>query len=245
VILCEGAHDQATIVGLCETCAGWNRRKGKPDALPQQLEKIFPNPKRDRLGAWEFEYWPTCLQRNEDWLVIRNLGGVDAVLGSKAALLLQQIQPDAVGIIVDADDQPTEQRVQLFKQYYVTVYGHADSVEAGQISSEDEPRLGLWICPNNAEHGTMAGAARQQIEATKPDLSSAAAGFVNTTRELGWPEASRRETKMLLGALHQVVSPGGSLATGLFEGKCWLGSVSDLVKDMKGLADFIEALVAA
>lgn len=243
VILCEGAHDQATLTALCEVCAEWSFRKYVPRELPDAINAIYPRPHIDDWGAARFESPPSCLSKGDDWLVVRQLGGLEQVLGPDALALLGQVRVEALGVIVDADESKPKSRLQSFVKHYSSLYEHARRVKLGQVLLDGaKPRLGFWVCPDNNHEGTMAHLVVEQSQRAKSPLHSAARDFVESAARVEGSLSNKQGVKAVLGTMHQVLSPGASLASGLRRSKGWIQNRSELTAQFAGLLGFIDEL---
>lgn len=156
LLLCEGAHDQAALLGwLC--ASGWSRYKGAPSDLPEAIQKGYPK-SQTICGKVRTEKAPDYVHRQDAWIEIRSLGGVTRVLGDAARIYLDVVKDDVhgVGFFVDADDQGFAIRQQAFRDAFRAMFAHADLVQSGG-AAEGPPRLGLWVAPDNRRPGTLRG----------------------------------------------------------------------------------------
>jgi len=241
LILCEGAHDLAGLTSLVTCCSGWQREKNVPNVLPQSLGVSFPRLRENRYGAPIFDPLPKYLCRGDQWLEIRQLNGIKNVLGDLAVDLLRQARPDAVGVVVDANDEGVESRVKAFHDRFRELWDHATQVKVGRVV-RGNPRLGLWVAPNNKSAGRMEDSLLKAAARAKPKLVACGKRFATSLERLEPGDWSAYRHKAILGAMHQTVMPGASLAVGLEQSECWFDSSIANVPPFKKLLQFIEDL---
>ncbi len=242
ITICEGPHDQAALVSLA-ICAGWRIEGTAPGSLPEALQKAYPRPKLTAAKAYRLEGTPDCLEKNGRFLVIRHLQGLNAVLGNTATDLLEQLKPDAVGVIVDANSSGVEDRLRSFQGHFGQLYPHAKRVKAGSVLP-GEPKLGFWVAPDNCSHGRLDDVLLQVIRTTRPKLAHEATQFITSLKPDVPGELLKHENKAILGAAGQVDSPGASLAVALRRNHCWLGDSAPAIPALRGLIGFIDTLSA-
>jgi hypothetical protein len=243
LILCEGAHDQAALAAVARVFNGWVRFGDAPRALPEDLKKTFPQPKQSRSGGWEYERAPDYLTKNGHYLVVRNLRGKDQLLGEAAEDLLGQLSPNALGVFVDANEKGISARVKSFRRCFDSKYPYASKVEAGTVSAEI-PRLGLWVAPDNKNCGRLDDLLVEVVSQTRPELAAAGKSFIEALAAIEAGKWQDHRNKAMLGAIHQTVRPGASLAVCLQESSGWLEPSSSPVEPLEQLVRFLETLTA-
>ncbi len=241
LLLCEGAHDQMALRALACACGGWEPDEKVPHSLPVGLLKTFPRPAPNKYGASVVDRFPSYLRKGGRYLIIRELGGCAKVLGSVAVSLLQQVDPTGVGVVVDADDAGVKTRLDAFRDTFRAIYSHVDEVHPGTVVT-GKPSLGLWVAPNNHENGRLDQIMLKWATAAKPELTKAGGSFIAKLKKIAKGKWEQKEEKALLGAVHQCQIPGGSLAVGLKESRCWLNEDSANEETITKLLSFINML---
>ncbi|MCP4591557.1 MAG: hypothetical protein GY842_12515 [bacterium] len=209
--------------------------------MPDDLQRTFPHPKSNKSGD---PSTPHYLHKHDHFLIIRSLGGVEKVLGSAATELLEQWAPDlpnAIGVIVDANSTRISDRVESYRNRFQQLFDHAQEVEAGAIG-EGDPRLGLWVAPDNKKPGGMDDLLVQAARHSREDLVSRGEDFVTSLAEIEPEPCTKHRNKAVLGSIHQAVRPGASLASGLRKSKAWFETGMADVPPFKDLLAFITAL---
>ena len=247
LILCEGRHDQLALESLAVTHARWVLRTEHINALPTVVRQTFPNPPtlNNRGTGYDIASIPSYLEKDNRWVVLHALGGVDNVLGRNARLLLGNLDelPDAVGIVVDADTTEIEDRVRAFQNNLKSLFPHATEGVAGQVWGSS-PKLGLWVAPDNFTAGEMTDILVAAAKLAKPKLIGRGQRFVRCLAKLEPGSRPRSPAKAVLGAVHQSSKPGASLAVGLQHSKCWLDILDRLPKPLADLLGFVDQLTA-
>ena len=247
MILCEGAHDRATIASLALKYAGWTNLSSVPKLLPSEISAVYPKPNTDaKTGAVIYQRLPRYLKRNDNVLEVRPLGGVAEVLGKTAARLLKQCQPDAVGVVVDANDKGVASRVEAFRNRFgeLMPYKNARDAEAGRVVEAGGHKIGIWVAPDNEHNGTMDELLVKAATQSQGNLMSRVDQFASSMAEIAGNDWDKKRDKAILGTVHQGVLAGASLASGLDKSHCWFDQTPIEVSPFKELLAFIEDLTA-
>lgn len=247
LILCEGAHDQAVIAAIARVHGGWSTIKEAPRGVPQDVVKAHPKRKEPQLGdsesRREYQREPDYLTKNGHYLVIRSLGGKDEVLGELAMVLLGQVNPAAVGVFVDANDKGVKARLDSFRSCYAKLFAHANEVVAGTVKGGEGPRLGMWVAPDNSRNGRLEDLVMETLDRTRPKQAAAGKEFIDAMASIEPGKWSEHRSKAILGAIHQTVSPGASLAVCLQKSTAWLDGLTP-EEPLKRLVQFLDELTA-
>ncbi len=240
MIICEGGHDRVALASIAKVLQGWDLVSGVPNSLPEPINVAFPrfDPKPD-----DYRYVPitTYLAREDHYLEIRTLGGVENVFGKVALSLLKAIEPDAVGVLVDANKLGVKRRLTQFRNAYSKLYSHAKDGEAGKVWGK-KPRLGFWVAPNNGDEGKLDHLLVEVAQDSKPELVQAGNEFTESLEAIEPGKWLDQREKALLAAIHQVVLPGASLATALLKSRCWPTESPKSTEAVGELAGFISRL---
>lgn len=243
LILCEGAHDQAAVTSLASVCGAWEWMKGTPKSLPDKLKHAFPKATKGEAEGWIYQPAPKYLRKGDRFLEVRSLGGLEKVFGEPAKSLLGQIYPTAVGVVVDANDAGVDPRLERFQQLYAEYNENVKTAKPGCVC-EGTPRLGLWVAPNNKSKGRMEDLLIKAAGRTHKQLVSCGKRFATSLKKIEPGEWTARRNKAILGAIHQVVRPGASLASALQPNQCWFDEDLTKLQPFKALLGFIEELAS-
>lgn len=242
LIICEGAHDLAAIASVASGLVGWSEVKAVPKSLPPDLDDNYPRPRKNKWGAPYLEWAPRYLRSTDHWLEVRARGG-DEVWNDKTVELLDRAKPDAVGVVVDANGAGVDRRLEQFRDCFRDLYRHVDEVVPGTVCP-GEPRLGLWIAPDNENSGSLADMILTAVSQAKPELTETGTGFIESLRELEPGKWCDHLSKAVLGAVTQTVEPGASLAVTLRD--CRWPFMSKPAEDapLRPLQDFLRNLTS-
>ncbi|UCE60128.1 MAG: hypothetical protein JSU63_22125 [Phycisphaerales bacterium] len=243
LLLCEGAHDRSALAALACVCGGWERQKGIPKSCPEALQKTYPVLKRDRHDAYLYQSPPAYLFKGDRWLVILALGNDVDVLGDTATHAVRQYNPDAVGVVVDANDVGVDNRVKAFRNRYERIRELPKRIEPGVVIP-GRPRVGIWVAPDNKRKGKMDDLLLHAARRTHREVITGGEAFVDSLHKANFEEKSleKDRSKIVLGAVHQPIRPGASLASGLEASRCWPQKDRSDLPTLKKLLQFIEEL---
>jgi hypothetical protein len=247
IVLCEGAQDQAAISGLLEVCANWLRIRSDSDlaGLPDRpLPKLFPKPKES--GQWKHRFdvdlAPAFLRKNDSWIVIREFGGVERVLGNIALEFLDELNPERLAVIVDADDVGPDARRESFRTRFGAKYEHASNANPGVVV-HGKPILGLWVAPDNLVEGNLNQLIIECTSRHREKTIQLGKDFVDELAASEPSEQVKQKHKAVLGAVGQVVAPGASLASALERKRnFWFDNDANNVEGVSALVRFIETI---
>lgn len=247
LILCEGVHDQAMLLGLTTICGSWQLLKPDPENLPQPFNDTYPRPTLDPFGWSRFEPRPRYLRRDDRCLEIRPMGSDAQVLGKNGVQLVSSHLNDLLtgfGAVIDADDKKVKARVASFRDLYGQVLPIAHQVDAGSVVGSS-PRVGLWVAPNNEDAGSLLDTLLAAGKKTRPELIVEAENFVQAAGQHGGMRATESNAKPILGSAVQVDRPGASLATALMAlPNKWFTPDLAKVEPFSALLDFIDTLTS-
>lgn len=247
LILCEGAHDRGFLIGLAAVCGGWQVFDGSRDELPEAFDANYPEPKLDSSGWPEFIPSPEYLRKDDRWLEVRPLGGIDKVLGKTGVRFVEarlRDPLDGLGIVVDADDSRIESRVDSFRDRYKKILASAHDAVAGKVV-DGSPRVGLWVAPNNEDAGSLLDTLITAGKTTRPKLILEAEKFVHAAARHAKMRPEKSRAKSIAGSAVQVDMPGASLATALMASpNKWFTPDLAKIEPFSGLLEFIDTLTS-
>ena len=247
LILCEGAHDRGFLIGLAAVCGGWQVFDGSRDELPEAFNANYPEPKLDSSGWPEFIPSPEYLRKDDRWLEVRPLGGIDKVLGKTGVSFVEarlRDPLDGLGVVVDANDSRIESRVDSFRDRYKKVLASAHDAVAGKVV-DGSPRVGLWVAPNNKDAGSLLDTLVTAGKRTRPKLIIEAEKFVHAAAQHGEMHPTESKAKPILGSAVQLDLPGRSLAVVLTRRReKWFTPELAKIEPFSGLLEFVDTLTA-
>lgn len=104
------------------------------------------------IAIWNHHY-------AENRFKIKTCESDENVLKKLNALIVSSQRPNVIGIVLDADDEPAERRLQQINSK-IEKYGYdlPDNLNSrGTVieSVESFPKIGIWIMPNNKDQGLI------------------------------------------------------------------------------------------
>jgi len=223
-----------------------------PLNAPVPLRPIFPVAGQSRgTGTWRKPRDPYCLARDpDDWLAIRELGGVEKLLGTGSSLVAAvmasppEVRPEGVGLVADADDVGVAPRVDALRARFGSSLPGLSAASPGMVVP-GPPRSGVWIAPDNAGCGSLLDVLEAATVVARPTLLASAIALVARVAPLAdaaW-RAKHEPRKAALGIVGQADDPGGPLAGALRVGD-WIGLACAADPKVMPFVDFLRAITA-
>ena len=198
---------------------------------------------------------PVFLQRDDCLVSLRNAkgtGNIQKILqADQEAFFRFQLRPQAIGIVLDADDLPPSERFSQFANLLSeSNYPRPQSLEA--IILENGVRSGIFSFPGKGMLGTiedvllplgltrfprLAHTAGEYVESW---IKNDAAGPSDDFRELRKPAGSK---KAKLSAMAAVLKPAKSLNASMEDQK-WIPAQLDGCAELMPLIEFLRNLLA-
>jgi hypothetical protein len=259
LLLVEGPHD-------LEFCA----RLLKPIGFRriQQYEAL-----KERHPFWLSlvpERWPQrgdLLARHPVPVFFSNSNGqsvaiINAVGLSKLAtrlgidLAVLTIPPDAIGIVLDADDAgaPRDRHAELVKAIAARPEPEAAQLkfpEEPGLISDGSPRCGVFVMPDNKSSGTLEDLLLEAGGQAYPELQKAATDYVQgidgvndfTTEDLAEFSKPAGRKKAAIAAMASILKPGKSIQVSIQDNR-WLDAAAMLLPQIQAANRFIGELLS-
>ncbi len=217
------------------------------------------------------EKWPhnsdDLLARHPVPLFLANPSGqsiaiVNAVGINKIALRLGitlsnlASMPEAVGVILDADDGSTPQV--RFDAMHAEIAARPEPAASGLTLPESPgvvgdgfPKSGIFVMPDNHSQGTLEDLILDAAENSYPQLLQAAQSYVshashNTTLQESDLEEFNKPAgpkKAVAAAMASILKPGKAIQVSIQDNR-WLEPSSLILPRLKKLRDFLDDLTA-
>ena len=194
---------------------------------------------------------PVLLQ-NEQWIVgLRNAGGdtkiSTTIRSDHEAFLRAAWNPVAVGIILDADDQPALERFTYFANVLES-NGYPKPESLGSVATKDSIRSGVFAFPGDGKNGTIEDGLLAIAEIRFPVLSPYASEFVaNWTDQSGSDFAELMKpsgrNKARISAITALLKPGKSPNASIEDHK-WISNDPSSYAALRPVLAFLDALFA-
>lgn len=259
-IVTEGVHDVAFLGRLLSVAHGASRIK-KLEDLDDGL--------RGWLGGFK---WPSRSGAHHDIarlavpapafyrlatnevVALRNAQGLTEI-GKTLEIDIEafsraQTGPEAIGVVLDSDDEPAEQRFAKLKTSLEAVKLQAPS-SLGVVSS-GSPRVGVFALPEPGTAGTLEDVLLALGDAAYPELSAAARGYADQWRQKAdaqptapdWKELRKPAgaKKATIGAMTAVLKPGKSTQVSLEDNR-WVSEHTKALACLQPSLAFLSALL--
>ena len=200
---------------------------------------------------------PMFLWSGANWIAIQAAGGATPELVKTARNGLMALQPfpgilSAIGIVRDADDGPAEKsfgnlRMELASNIRVDGYEITIPSNPGAIS-QGNPRLGIFILPDNAAEGTLEDLLLECGESAYPNLISGSQTFVSGVdidhlkgKDAILIKKPTGKKKAVFACAANILKPGMSIATSIDQNN-WLNDDTRELPRVKSLNEFLTRL---
>jgi hypothetical protein len=257
-LIAEGVTDVTLITRILRRYLAMTRIKTRAD-LP------------DRARAWLDSFkWPVggdiarlavpapvFMQSDSVLVAVRNAQGLDQIQATLDAdnetLFRIDWRPDALGVLVDADNKKpserfvaTRDKIETFESF--PSLGELRDVAEVAASEGDGCRAGIFVFPDATTPGTIENVLLRLGAMAFPELHNASQEFIESWSRDHWHETPFHElrkpagvSKAQLSTMASLLKPGKNLNASLQDQE-WVpkGSPPDLLKP---LFDFLQAVV--
>jgi len=123
----------------------------------------------------------------------------DKVLKKANALISGAVKKEAIGIVLDADTNPSGrwQSIKSKLSKYGYTFPSAPEINGTILKCEGKPTLGIWIMPNNADVGMLEDFCASLIDPEELEIAKEAVDKV-----AGTPTASFKEVHLSKAVVH-------------------------------------------
>jgi len=262
-IVTEGVHDVAFVGRLLSVAHGASRIR--------KLEDLD-----DSLRGWVSSAfkWPRFTGKHHDIerlavpapafyrlatshvVALRNAQGLNEI-GKTLEIDIEafsrtQRGPDVIGVVLDSDDEPADQR---FGRLKATIKGLKllSPSSLGEVSA-GTPRVGVFALPEPGTAGTLEDVLLTLGDAAYPELAAAARGYAGHWRQQAdgepaiadWKELRKPAgtKKATIGAMTAILKPGKSTQVSLEDNR-WVSEQTKALTCLQPCLAFLNALLTA
>lgn len=259
-IVTEGVHDVAFLGRLLSVAHGASRIKqleDLDDALRGWLDGFkWPNKSGAHHDIARLAVPAPAFYRlaTNEVVALRNAQGLTEI-GRTLEVDLEafsrmHIGPEAIGVVLDSDDEPADQRFAKLKTALEAVKLPAPS-SLGAVS-EGSPRVGVFALPEPGAAGTLEDVLLALGDAAYPELAAAARGYADHWRQKADAEPTTPDWKELrkpagakkatIGAMTAVLKPGKSTQVSLEDNR-WVSEETKALACLQPCLAFLSALL--
>jgi len=258
-LLTEGVHDVAFLGKLLTVC--WA-------ATPVETMEELDEAPRAWMGAFK---WPIPRGANTPirrlavpapvfyrlpagtLVALRNAQGISEI-GKTLAVDLEAFTripsgPESIGVVLDSDDEPADQRFGKLRAALESVKLAAPAA-LGEVSG-GTPRVGVFALPEPGIVGTLEDVLLALGDVAYPELTVAARGYAAEWRKKAdgdptgsdWKEIRKPAgaKKATIGAMTAVLKPGKSMQVSLEDNR-WVSDETKAVLGLQPCIGFLNAL---
>lgn len=258
-IVTEGVHDVAFLGRLLSVAHGASRIKkleDLDDALRGWLGGFkWPNRSGAHYDISRLAVPAPAFYRlaTNEVVALRNAQGLTEI-GKTLEIDLEafsraQNGPEAIGVVLDSDDEPAEQRFAKLKTALEAVKLPAPPSLCAVSSGS--PRVGVFALPEPGAAGTLEDVLLALGDAAYPELAAAARGYADQWRQkadaepatLDWKELRKPAgaKKAMIGAMTAVLKPGKSTQVSLEDNR-WVSEHTKALACLQPSLAFLSAL---
>ncbi|MBK8215221.1 MAG: hypothetical protein IPK71_15895 [Myxococcales bacterium] len=255
----EGVHDVAFLGRLLSVAHGASRIKkleDLDDALRGWLGGFkWPNRSGAHYDISRLAVPAPAFYRlaTNEVVALRNAQGLTEI-GKTLEIDLEafsraQNGPEAIGVVLDSDDEPAEQRFAKLKTALEAVKLPAPPSLCAVSSGS--PRVGVFALPEPGAAGTLEDVLLALGDAAYPELAAAARGYADQWRQkadaepatLDWKELRKPAgaKKAMIGAMTAVLKPGKSTQVSLEDNR-WVSEHTKALACLQPSLAFLSAL---
>lgn len=263
-LLVEGPHDAEFMARLL-TARGFEQRIRMTE-IEARFHRLFPAryPATDNTPLINRHPVPGFYQSGVRWLVILVGGGSQSAITLGNALRSARLggfDPDAIGVVLDQDLDPTPKEAQ--ERFIAEFTKERDlpvtldfNLAPGSVAS-GTPRLGLYVLPDNQHVGALEDLLLDCAEENYPALKAAAEAYredVLTSGGLtgddlkeygapGGPKHVSKRKKAWISAMGAILVPAAAIQNSIRKNRWLEGKALELVR-IKDLRNFLDLLIA-
>jgi hypothetical protein len=267
-LLVEGPHDAEFMARLLKL-HGFEQTK-KASAIPEDFRRLIPKvyPAKDVNGEEnrliDPHPVPRFYQDGARWVFILIGGGSKSAHTLGNALRASRVagfNVDAIGVIIDQDFEATPEEA---RDRFVAEFGNEQDLPvvvdfgfAPGTVVQGEPRLGLFVLPDNSQTGALEDLLLECGEVQFKELKEKARLFRDdalqnsglTTQDLkdyganGGFRAISKQKKAMVSAMGAILMPSVAIQNCIRENR-WLEGEALELPSVKTLRQFIEDLIA-
>ena len=250
----EGPHDVEVIGRLCAT-RGARRVRWEADLDPAWAPLI---PRDFPFGGDLLKRVPVPIffQSEAHSVAVHAAQGDSRIADTlQESLFALDERPDAVGVLLDADDKgtPAERYAGLTRRL-APISGLPSAPGAPGEIAAGPPRFGVFVLPDNAAVGTMEDVLLACAREAYPRLLEGASSFVDPLdphdetlfvgrEEWGDLRKAAGKKKAVVASIGAVLRPGKAIQTSIQDNR-WLRHPAALaLPEVRALQGFIDALL--
>jgi hypothetical protein len=185
-------------------------------------------------------------------VAVESAGGLDrlipAIEDTRSQMFPRWSEVAALGVMADADQEAPHDRFQRLKYALQEIDLPVSATEPGEVSAGN-PRLGIYVFPDNHHQGTIEDLLDQCAAKVYPGLRDGARAFVRgidrnrlTQKELKEVDKPSGEIKARLGCVASLLVPGSTLQVSVARNR-WLRDDALAIDNIAAAHTFLKRLL--
>ena len=241
----EGPHDQAFIAKVLKTLFGFNECK-KQEQLDNLWRKFIPKYPLNSGQLYQRLDMPSVLFKAHLSIAVYAGGGsnLSINLHDKLSDIDCQSSLKGFGIVVDSDNTTPYHVAQKYHNELKDLFpGFPSTTDSVGVVISGEPRLGIFILPDNSTSGVLDTILRKCGEVAYSDLMGHAKEYISkfNDKEVGWKNFDR--DKATVAAVASILKPGGT-NTATLSNNNWVSQATyNQIEEIRAFCTFLENLL--
>jgi hypothetical protein len=245
----EGPHDVEALGRLLSTLGA--KRIKKIDQLDPFWERLVP-----RIFPHEGDLLrrvpvPAFFQAEAFSVAVHSAIGISEIPKvTRASLANLDEPPAAVGIVVDADDRSAS----VVWNEILAEMSEFDFGRAPGQPGDNEPKAGVFVLPNNEDHGTLETILLKCGEKVYPELIAGARAWIDpldpedhtifvTSKERQYLAKPTGKLKAVVAAVASVLRPGKSVQVSIQDNLWLCDTVALSTPEVAAFQAFVSSLI--
>ena len=242
----EGNHDQAFLCRILHKLLGFNKFDGNQSDLDTFWHKFVPVYPSKSGRLYKRLDMPSVLH-TENVSVAIYIGEVDNLIPNLSAKLsdIDYSELSAFGIVADADkcspDRVAKNYHTGFREFF------PDFPSEPGVLTEDSPRLGLYVLPDNSNQGVLDTLISNCGKSAYPEFMQRAESYIaqfsqEEIQKIGWKRFDRE--KALVATVASVLRPGKTNTVTITDNNWVCAETVAAIPELSSVVSFLKELLA-
>jgi len=242
----EGNHDQAFLCRILHKCLGFKKfdnTQSDLDTFWRKFVPIYP-PKSGRL--YMRLDMPSVLHTNSVSVAI--YAGEGSTLIKNLSAKLSDIDLSkllAFGIVADSDKESPEKVAENYHAGFKEFF--PDFPNKPGVLTEDSPRLGLYVLPDNSNQGVLDTLLLNCGKSAYPEFMQRAESYIaqfsqEEIQGMGWKPFDRE--KAIIATVASVLKPGKTNTVSITDNNWVCSETVAAIPELNSITSFLNELLA-
>lgn len=245
LIAVEGNHDQAFVAKVLKKILKFTEFNGSKSELESFWRKFIPKDDEKYRKLYTRQNIPSILFN--DKLSVGIYVGEGSNVIDNLTLKLYEIDLEELSIFAIVADADNNRPQTVVENYHNGLKEHFSNfpLKPGDIT-RNQPRLGIYILPNNSDQGVLETLLCQCGEIAYPNYIKKANTYINQLTEaerkkLKWKPFD--EQKAIIATVASILKPGKTNTVSIKDNKWVSETTKQQVSDLASFVNFLEKLL--